>query len=238
MVLSFVFNAHQIVSQILFLGVPALILAALEPRAALKALIFGLVFVPLWLFVEHVMQTTGQWHAISIFPERFLGSIAYDAITWFLLAQLYIVMFWEYFFESHKRIKVWQRRMTPLIATLSIFLVITIVLLLWAPKFLQIPYFYLLLTIIVFILPLVMELKAHPNLLPKFLKVSAYFIYAFTVYEVTAIALGQWYYPSTQFIGWVELFGQRFPFEEFVSWILIGSMTCLAWYEHFDDDEH
>ena len=84
---------------------------------------------------------------------------------------------------------------------------------------------------------MMLELRAHPKLLHRFLKVGAYFTYVFILYEVTGVALGQWYFPSTQFIGWVQLFGQRFPFEEFVSWILIGSMTCLAWYEHFDDDE-
>mgnify|MGYP001572390672 CR=1 FL=1 len=235
--ISFATHAHAFVSQILFLGVPSLMLALLAPRYVLKVTVFTIVFVPLWLFVEYVMNSTGQWYAISVFHSRFLGNIAYDAITWFFLAQFYIIMFWEYFFESHHCVKIWRPRMTPLALTLFAFLLATAGLWLWAPYILKIPYFYLVLTLAAFVLPLVLELRAHPKLLHRFLKVGAYFTYVFILYELTGVALEQWYFPSTKFIGWVQLFGWRFPFEEFISWILIGSMTCLAWYEHFDDDE-
>jgi hypothetical protein len=46
--------------------------------------------------------------------------------------------------------------------------------------------------------------------------------------------LGQWSFPG-KFIGWIDLFGVRFPFEEFLIWIVLGAAGVLAWYELFDD---
>jgi hypothetical protein len=234
-IISFAFRPHAFISQMLFLGVPCLLLAIYAPRYILKTVIFGGVFIPLWMFVEYVMHTTGQWYAISVFKTRFLGGMAYDALIWFFLVQFFVVMFWEYFFEYHTKIVVWPKRMTPLALSLAGFFFLTAGLYIWAPQFLRIPYFYLVLMITVYIIPLTLELKAHSYLFPKFLKLGAYFSYVFILYELTAIALGQWYFPSNQFIGWVQIFGQKFPFEEFISWILIGSMVCISWYEHFDD---
>lgn len=234
---SFAIHAHAIVTDLLILGVPSLLLAFWAPRYVLKAAIFGIVFVPLWIFVEHIMDSTGQWYAVSAFPTRFLGTVAYDAPLWNFLVQFYIIMFWEHFLEHEQRIRIWQRRMTRLSITLLCFFTAAAIIWIFTPQLLQIPYFYFWLMVTVFIIPVALELHAHPQLAPKFLKIAGYFAYVFLLYEVTAVALGQWYFPSTKFIGWVELFGQRFPFEEFIAWILIGSVTCVSWYEHFDDDD-
>ncbi len=235
--LSFAIHADTIVSTLLFLGVPSLLLALWAPQYVPKAILFGVIFLPLWLFVEYVMHSTGQWYAASPFQGRFLGAIAYNSPLWFFLVQFYIIMFWEYFLEHERHIQIWGRRMTRLALSLLCFFLITVAAWKWVPQLLNIPYFYFVLMVTVFILPVTLELRAHPKLLPKFLKIGSYFAYVFILYELTGIALGHWYFPSTSFIGWIELFGQRFPFEEFISWILIGSVTCVSWYEHFDDDD-
>lgn len=235
--ISFVFNVHPDVGHTLFVGIPAILLVIWAPRYIKKVAIFSAVFLPLWLFVEHVMHTTGQWYALTAFPNRLLGSIAWESPVWFFFVQVYVLMFWEYFFEHHKKVQAWGHRMKPLVLALFGFLIVTTALWFWFPKALLIPYFYFVLMLTIFVLPLALELRAHPKLIPRFLKVGSYFAYVFILYEITAVALGHWWFPSDKFIGWVQLFGSQFPFEEFISWILIGSMTCLAWYEHFDDDE-
>jgi len=32
------------------------------------------------------------------------------------------------------------------------------------------------------------------------------------------------------------MFGTRFPLEEFILWILLGTMTIVCWYEEFEDN--
>lgn len=228
----------QFVGTLLFLGVPSLMLAFWAPQNIIKATIFGLVFVPLWFLFEYVMHTNGQWFTLVISNDnRFLGGIAWEAPPWYFLIQFYIIMFWEHFFEHHKHVKIWQRRMARLTISSLVFLLITAVMYIWAPSLLKIPYFYLIMLLSVFVIPLTLELRAYPEFILRFLKVGAYFAYAFLLYEVTAIATGLWWFPGEEFVGWVTILGSKFPFEEFVAWILIGSVTCISWYEYFDDDE-
>jgi hypothetical protein len=52
---------------------------------------------------------------------------------------------------------------------------------------------------------------------------------------LTALSLGLWYYPSNQFIGWVDVHGLRFPVEELFGWILLGVAAILSCYEYLDD---
>ena len=69
------------------------------------------------------------------------------------------------------------------------------------------------------------------------MKVAAYFFYLTLVYELTALTLGWWSFPSSQFIGWVEIAGIRFPFEEFFFWLVLFSAWIVSAYEFSIDDE-
>ena len=103
--------------------------------------------------------------------------------------------------------------------------------------FLYVDYFYFKLGIIVAVVPLVTVLSIFPRLWKKFVKVSVYFFGLSIMHELSALSVHQWEYPGKNFIGWVELFGARFPFEEFFFWIIIGVAALLSWYEFFVDDQ-
>ena len=87
------------------------------------------------------------------------------------------------------------------------------------------------------VIPSIIELFRHPKLLPKFLLVVIYFFFLTFVYELTALKLGQWIFPSNQYIGWVSIFGLNFPLEEFFFGFFFYAMVTLACYEAFDCDE-
>ena len=57
------------------------------------------------------------------------------------------------------------------------------------------------------------------------------------MYELTALKLGWWDFPSRDFVGWVSILGTRFPLEEFVFWLCLFAMAILTYYEFFDDDQ-
>lgn len=48
--------------------------------------------------------------------------------------------------------------------------------------------------------------------------------------------LGQWTFPGDQFIGWVNMLGVRFPFEELLFWFMLAAIGILSYYEFFDDN--
>ena len=77
----------------------------------------------------------------------------------------------------------------------------------------------------------------HPKMNVKFFKTAAYFFYLTFIYEVTALQLGWWDFPSTNFIGWVSIFNVRFPLEELIFWLFLFAMAILTYYEYFADDE-
>jgi hypothetical protein len=74
-----------------------------------------------------------------------------------------------------------------------------------------------------------------PRLFSKYVKAISYFFALFILLELTGVHLNQWVFPG-EFIGWVELFGIKFPFEEFFFFIILGSAVILSYYEVFADD--
>jgi len=58
----------------------------------------------------------------------------------------------------------------------------------------------------------------------------------FLIYELTAVKLEQWHFPG-QYIGWIDLFGLKFPFEELLFWMGLSSFVVLSIYEGFIDND-
>ena len=106
-----------------------------------------------------------------------------------------------------------------------------------SPALLRIPYSYLALGVILGLIPIILEAVHCPQKFRKLLQAQAYFFYLAFVYEVTALKLGWWAFPGTEFVGWLEVFGVRFPFEELFFWIMLGSLAALSYYQFFDDEQ-
>lgn len=122
--------------------------------------------------------------------------------------------------------------MWPLSAILFIFILFVR----QSPTLLNIPYAYVWLGLVTTLLPGMLFLNFFPNFLSRYVKVSAYFFILSILFELTALELGQWSFPGTTFIGWVDILGYRFPFEEFFFWFLLAVTAILSIYEYFDDD--
>ena len=54
-------------------------------------------------------------------------------------------------------------------------------------------------------------------------------------YELVALQLSQWQFNGTQYIGWIELLGHGFPFEELL-WLIFAVPAFICVYEYFVDD--
>jgi len=236
-IISLVLKGNFLFSIIVFFGVPAVYLSFRARKHVKKSLVFSLVFgLPLSLIIDYIAHLTKAWNVPTIFNFRILGYIGVESLVWGVVWAYFILMFYEHFLDHHVTKKYYNKKMKYLVMFLLALLVIFFFFLISSPYFLQIPYFYLVMGAVLIMLPLLSFMMKFPILLTKFLKTGAYFFFLSFIYEITALKLGWWDFPGTEFIGWVEFLGTRFPFEELFFWMILGAMAVLAWYEFFDDD--
>lgn len=240
-VLSFAFSADILTSIFLFFGVPAVYLSYLCRMRIVKTAFFSvLVTLPIATVVDYVMEHTGGWFLpLSVFGDfRLFGYVTIEQYIWLFLYVYLVVMFYETFLE-HAPTR--ERTLDPRLKWLSLLLLVPLgvflILLAVNHSWLQIDYFYLKFGLIMVIPPIIFLVFRLPKLLGRMLKAGTYFFFLSFIYELTALALGQWEFPAeNQFIGILDIGGMRFPFEEFFFWILLGAIATLSYYEFFDDD--
>ncbi len=235
-VLTIVFKANLFVSTCLFVVVPSIYLSFRKPRYIAKTLLFSSIGVIIFIALDYISVTTGQWFfPYSIIPYRLFGVVAFEGVFWFFFWVYFIVMYYEYFLEEKCTPRLYHPSLKYVfilfLVLLSVFLIVKTL----DASLLRIPYFYLMTGIVFGLIPIICVLLRFPNLFTKFAKAAVYFIFFSLIWELVAVPLEQWTFPG-QFIGWIDLFGIRFPFEEFFVWIVLGAIAILSWYEFFDDD--
>lgn len=233
------FKVRFLTSIILFFVIPAFyLLIRRRPRNIKRILIASFLFGILFSFTfDFLAEFNNAWSWSPtdelIFPKIF-GIVPIDVIIWFFFWIFLIVVFYEHFVEHDRSDKIsphFKYAFYPAIAALIWVLVIFFV----NSELLKFEYTYLGLGLCTLI-PFIVLVIRKPALLRKFVRVSAFFIFLYLAFELTSLKLGQWHFPG-QYIGTVELFSLKFPFEEFFFWILMSSTIVLAYYELFIDDE-
>jgi len=74
------------------------------------------------------------------------------------------------------------------------------------------------------------------NIFKKILLPGLFFIPMHLLQEATGLLLNQWYFPG-EYFALVPMPGTRtVPIEEFVIWIVLGSVAVLSYYELYIDD--
>lgn len=237
--ISLLFRLNAFISVIIFLVVPGAFLSFRVPKYIKKSLIFSAVTsLPIIIVLDYVAHVNLQWVIpSSVCPFRLFGLVTLEVMMWAFFLTYYMIMFYECFLDKHVTKKLWNTKMKYLAILLLSILSIFVFVFFSFPYLLKIPYFYLIFGIFLILIPILIELFRHPNLSSKFFKAGAYFFYMSFIYEVTALKLGWWFFPGTEFIGWIKVFGVSFPFEELFFWLMLLAIACLSYYEFFDDDE-
>lgn len=236
--ISFLFHLNIFYSTLVFLVVPSIILSFLLPKMVKKILIFSTVAtVPFSIVIDYIAHFTGQWKVLNNTFPWFLGYVAIEDVIWVVCFVYFATMFYEYFVDYSKKTAIWSRRMKVLTGFSWGLLVLFFIFYFTLPVVFNIPYFYLLAGLFFMVIPSIIELFKHPKLLPKFLMVVSYFFFFALIYELTALKLEQWIFPSTQYIGWVSIAGLGFPFEEMFFGFFFYAMITLVCYETFDDNQ-
>jgi len=239
-VLSIALKVNYFWSIFFFLLVPAAYISYRNQQYIKKIALFSAVIsLPLAVVFDYIMEITGSWFTTStIFPFKLLGYIMIEDIFWLFLWIYFVAIFYESFIDKREKAKLYSPNL-KYAGIIGILLIVAFAIAyLFNPVLLNIEFFYLKMSIIAGILPLLITLIKFPGLPNKFIKTGAFFFVHALLYEITALNLNIWSFPAeNQFLGFVTMFGVRFPFEELIFWVIIGSLVIMAYYEIFDDDK-
>jgi hypothetical protein len=187
--------------------------------------------------VDYITHLTGVWWVPTILPFRILGQVPVEDLLWAISLFYYTIMFYEFFYDAHRDKRIVRPQLKFLILIAFTLVISFLVIFYTTPQLLFIPFFYFWFGMILVSIPIIIEFFRKPTLLHKFLPTAVYFFYVSFVYEITALKLKLWIFPTDKVLGRVILLGVEFPFEEFFFWFMLTAMSCLAYYEIWDDDE-
>lgn len=232
------FQVKPCISTIFHFIIPSMYLILREKKNLKKILlassVFGLIFgIPLSL----IATFNNAWFIPSsqlFFPWRIFGLSPIDEIIWFFFWVFFIITFYEHFLDDEKNKAVSKNLKYALFLSLLV-LLITLIIFLISPEILKFHYAYLILGIAI-ILPLICLSIKKPNFIYKFSLLVIFFFFLHLILELTALKLGYLGFYG-EYIGNVELFNLKFPFEEFIFWIVLSAATIVSCYEIFIDDE-
>lgn len=234
----FYFNIKPLYSGILFFTVPTIYLL-IRGKHPLKRIFGGALLIGLGLgFIFDIIASfNNAWNEYSqnlVFNFRIFGFLPVDEPIWFFLFALFIIVFYEHFFEREHKGDVSKYFKSALIPTLTALIIINLVFI-FAPSIFLVKYAYFVFASLGLI-PVIYMLVKYPLLFIKFLKTATFFFVLCLIYEITALKLGQWYFPG-QYVGYVMIGGVIFPFEELFFWMTISTFSVLSMYEGFVDDK-
>ena len=228
------FNVRFLTSTFLFLGVPSLYLL-IRKTQNLKVVFSGVFLIGIILgFGFDFIETFNNAWIIPqeqlVIPYRILGYAPIDEIICLILWSLLMLLVYEHFLEK-KRLEHINVRYTLVagIIPASLSVLFLILAFFFAPHLITFEYAYLIFGIVA-CLPVLYCTIRKPKLLGHVLTVAPYFIFLFFIFEVTSLYLNQWYFIG-HYVGYVNFFSFRFPFEEFFFWIFISSTVVLTDYK-------
>lgn len=226
------------VATILFFVVPSIYLAFRGPLPWKRIVYASLLFGFLLSQMDFIAEFNKTWVVPKLFfADRIFGVVGIDVITWGFLWAFFILIFYEHFSEHDRSSKISRHFKILFIASLFTCAIILARFYL-SPAKLKMGYSYLFLGSVGFLvfLLIILKLKKPYFLLRKFLPTVIFFVFVHLAHELTALKLGQWYFPG-QYLAKININGLIFPVEELFFWIFIGALIVLAYYEFFVDDE-
>lgn len=236
--LSILFDLTFFPSTLLFLGVPSLYLAirlrtrTQWQRIAAMGIVFGLWYGYLFAYLAD-WNRAWAWPDASLPWGWFLG-VNPAEWAWVFLWILFIVLFYEHFIERDRREDISYRIVWAIVPAVFVSIVVY-VFTHYYPAALNWSYAYAVLALLT-LPPALVLLAKNPRIYLKISLPALFFIPLHLAHEVTGLALNHWYFPGQYF--WVVPLPNStgVPIEEFIIWIVLGSILVLSYYELYIDD--
>lgn len=201
-------------------------------KIAVGSLVFGFLFGSILEFFAHVTHT---WIVPStLFPFRILGLVTIESFLGYVCMTLYVLVFYEHFFDKDKNHRISPHIWVAIIPALLAWVVI-VFLHYTNPSKLFFTHAYLKMGIAATI-PLVLQIIRRPKLIFKYAPFAVSLFFIIFSWEIVGLKFNYWTFPGTDYLATVSFFGQHFPIEEIIFWMLLYPATIASYYERFIDD--
>ena len=217
----------------LFFPIAVVYLGKRQRKQWKKIFLASLVFGGLFGFFFEFFQEYNRSYSIlpSIFPFKILGVIPPDNLFAHIMMTAFTMIFYEHF-VGFKKNSIIPRKFFFLALIALLVDIGVIILFLNNPASLKIKYSYAILGGIAVIAPIYLSFK-NTEFIKKAAPVSYYFFFIYFIIELFAVKYNWWVYQSESYIGWVNVFGLRFPFEELFFWMIFYAPVLIAFREMF-----
>lgn len=228
------FLGNVAVFSIIFSVPPTAYLALRAPKNWKKICISMFVFGVLFLFpFDLIAEYTHTWDTLSyVASYRILGvELAVDNLIWGMFMTMYTITFYQHFMPNEK-----TSQMSPRLRYAVVFSIIATIIILAIlfkyPSLLSWRYPYLFLGIAAIVPPIALGFY-KPFYIPKMTTITIYFFFFYFIQEIFGLRYNYWIYPGNNYIGWVNVVGVTFPFEELFFWMMLYAPTIVSYYEIF-----
>lgn len=238
--ISLLLNLKNISHGFLFLGIPSMFLLYRNKKninlISWGVLIFGLI---LGAFFDYFMVLNHAWEVNRLTFKLFVffDFWAAETVIGYIWMTLFILVFYEHFFETDKHRHIKRSPLKLLIISFVILLIIFVTGNL-NPDILKIKYAYFFTGLIVIIFPIIFLIR-NPKMLKKFAPLSLYFFFVWFLLENVGMRLSGWEFNGSvgsEYVGLVSFFNITFPIEEILFWMIWYPVTIVSFYESFLDD--
>ena len=236
-ILSLYFTANLTSSVLMYLAVPTAYLCWRRhknyKKIILASITLGLLAGMAYDFVAEFYGAYATHYNNAFLDYRVIGKTPLGDFIWAFLIPFSIIVFYEHFLDDEKIKTISSHWTQAIIAGALIFL--TSVLHFAVRPDSQTSHFTYLIVGIASILPLAGLLFKRRRFVRKMFLISAFYFALNLLFEISALALGQWSFPG-KYIGWMQLAGVQIPLEEFFLWIIPSTAVFVFLYEMLFDD--
>lgn len=233
-VVSDAFGLTFLQSTLLFFAVPSIYLSLRNPRLIKTTLIFSLIMGLTMLFVfDHMAYLDASWYVPNSMWRFLRDSIPFEDGPWAVLLVYYVVITWEYFFFTPKKRHMFNPNIIWFIVFCASLLIVFFIIYVFSPNSLVVPYFYFKLGIFFEMIPIAILLLRRPHIIKPLLYITVYFFFMSLLAEYVGLVNNQWYFSGEHYIGEIQYFGHRLPWDEILFWWLLAAPGMVTWYESF-----
>lgn len=225
----------------LIIGVPAMVYMSIRRKKSWKKIgVFSLIIGGLYCFLlEFLAEYNLVWEVPNpSFPYRIFGFLpVFEIVFGHTLMAAYVATFYEHFVDAaHISRKLSMRHVLAgaipaigaIILTLSLYFI--------DPNLVRTTtHLYLIIGILAVVPPICYGFYKS-SIFKKMALTGCYFFCFFLVLELIGVKFSYWTFGRGTYVGWVELFGLGFPFEEVFFWMGFYSSFLIFFYEKFIDE--
>lgn len=197
-------------------------------KIVLAVLIFGLI---LGYFFEFIQEFNHAYAVESRVFSKIFGVLPPDNVMGHSMMAALTFTVYEHFYVAKKSNRLNPKWRKMLVIALVAALLVTALYFVW-PGAIQIRFSYAIFGTIA-LLPLVRYVWNKPSDLPMLTSFIPFFALLYFVAEWFAVKYSWWVYPGDSYLGWVDAFGIRFPFEELLFWMIFYAPAIVSYYKQY-----